>query len=82
VSALAQDEPTWAAILDLLALQALLLPVTFKRERAPVPGPPCGACDGHGSDDGQPCGTWLRDFGPEAPGPCGECDGTGEASNG
>lgn len=37
----------------------------------------CRACNGHGTDDGQPCGTNARDFGPEAPGPCAECGGTG-----
>lgn len=41
--------------------------------------PPCPACNGYGNADGQPSGTWARDFGPEAPGPCPACDGTGDA---
>ena len=38
----------------------------------------CAKCNGYGSADGLPCGTWARDFGPDAPGPCKSCGGTGE----
>jgi len=39
---------------------------------------PCPACNGFGTDDGEPCGSWARDFGADRPGPCAVCDGTGE----
>ena len=42
----------------------------------------CPACDGYGSADGQPCGTWARDFGSDDPGPCPVCKGTGDAPDG
>ena len=41
--------------------------------------PECPACHGYGSADGLPCGTWERDFGPDAPAPCPACGGTGDA---
>lgn len=41
--------------------------------------PECPACNGYGSADGKPCGTWARDFGPDAPDACPVCDGTGNA---
>ena len=40
--------------------------------------PACSYCNGTGNADGQPAGTWARDFGPEAPAACVVCDGTGE----
>lgn len=45
----------------------------------PLETPPCAACNGYGTADGLPAGTWARDFGPEDPGPCPACDGTGDA---
>lgn len=48
----------------------------MNRENA---APPCEACNGYGTADGEPAGTWARDFGPDDPGPCLACDGTGDA---
>lgn len=42
--------------------------------------PPCEACNGYGFADGEPGGTWNRDFGPDDPGPCPACSGTGNAT--
>jgi DnaJ-class molecular chaperone len=42
--------------------------------------PPCPTCNGFGSADGLPCGTYARDFGADAPAACPACGGTGEAA--
>ena len=44
-----------------------------------APAPVCPACNGYGSADGRPCGTYERDFGREAPEACEACGGTGLA---
>ena len=49
--------------------------LAFVRDATP---PPCPECNGYGSDDGLPCGTPERDFGPDAPGSCEACSGTGD----
>ncbi len=47
-------------------------------EPTTLTAPVCPACNGYGSADGLPCGTYERDFGSEAPAACGACGGTGE----
>lgn len=41
--------------------------------------PPCPACNGYGTADGEPAGDLARDT-YDDPGPCAACGGTGSAS--